>query len=172
MRLAFSFWYLINILPLYNWRPVGRCWCPICHIETSDAVFSVPWSLGKTWSNLNLLFAAFFSGVSLLWQFSCVNPFLAARWIQHTDNSVRQLHHCNPTSLLYLFCLKQLKFKVLCWASSNVSSAEYHIILQGFMVCLQQVACIFSIVAAIVGSEELSEASQILNCMSDLVYWT
>ncbi|TVU48551.1 hypothetical protein EJB05_08192 [Eragrostis curvula] len=44
--------------------------------------------------------------------------------------------------------------------------------LTGFMFCLQQVACIFSLVAAIVGSEELSEASQILSCMSDMVYWT
>ncbi|URD86657.1 PLAC8 family [Musa troglodytarum] len=42
----------------------------------------------------------------------------------------------------------------------------------GFMFCLQQVACIFSIVAMIVGSREIQEASQILSCMSDIVYWT
>lgn len=40
------------------------------------------------------------------------------------------------------------------------------------MFCLQQVACIFSLVAMIVGSEELQEASQILNCLSDFVYCT
>jgi hypothetical protein len=50
------------------------------------------------------------------------------------------------------------------------SSTDYYLLLQGFMFCLQQVACIFSIVAAIVGSEELSEASQILSCLSDMVY--
>lgn len=44
--------------------------------------------------------------------------------------------------------------------------------IQGFMFCLQQIACIFSIVAMIVGSEELSEASQLLNCMADMVYCT
>ncbi|KAJ8432450.1 hypothetical protein Cgig2_027747 [Carnegiea gigantea] len=43
---------------------------------------------------------------------------------------------------------------------------------QGFMFCLNQIACIFSLVAMIVGSEELSEASQILNCLSDIVYCT
>uniref|UniRef100_A0A803MCR9 Uncharacterized protein n=1 Tax=Chenopodium quinoa TaxID=63459 RepID=A0A803MCR9_CHEQI len=44
--------------------------------------------------------------------------------------------------------------------------------LQGFMVCLNQIACIFSIVAMIVGSQEIQEASQLLNCLSDLVYCT
>lgn len=40
------------------------------------------------------------------------------------------------------------------------------------MFCLQQVACIFSIVAMIVGSEEIQEAAQILSCLSDFVYCT
>lgn len=40
------------------------------------------------------------------------------------------------------------------------------------MVCLQQLACIFSIIALIVGSDEIKEASQLLNCMADMVYWT
>lgn len=40
------------------------------------------------------------------------------------------------------------------------------------MFCLQQLACIFSIVAMIVGSEEISEASQILSCLADMVYCT
>ena len=44
------------------------------------------------------------------------------------------------------------------------------LLFQGFMFCLQQVACIFSIVAAIVGGGELQEASQILTCLSDVVY--
>ncbi|EMS51075.1 hypothetical protein TRIUR3_25674 [Triticum urartu] len=66
--------------------------------------------------------------------------------------------HC-PPMLQISFCGSCLQF-----------STEYHLLLQGFMFCLQQVACIFSIVAAIVGSEELSEASQILSCLSDMVY--
>ncbi|KAL0688149.1 hypothetical protein Bca4012_087826 [Brassica carinata] len=35
-----------------------------------------------------------------------------------------------------------------------------------------QVACIFSIVACIVGIDELSEASQLLSCLADMVYCT
>lgn len=44
--------------------------------------------------------------------------------------------------------------------------------MQGFMFCLQQIACIFSIVAMIVGSDEIREASQLLNCLADMVYCT
>ncbi|KAL2490336.1 PLAC8 family protein [Abeliophyllum distichum] len=39
---------------------------------------------------------------------------------------------------------------------------------QGFMFCLQQLACIFSIIALLVGSEDIEEASQLLNCLSDM----
>ncbi|URE00960.1 PLAC8 family [Musa troglodytarum] len=49
---------------------------------------------------------------------------------------------------------------------------EFCLCTEGFMFCLQQVACIFSIVAMIVGSEEIQEASQILSCLSDFVYCT
>ena len=44
--------------------------------------------------------------------------------------------------------------------------------LQGTMFCLQQLACIFSIVACIVGSDEIREASQLLNLLADLTYCT
>ena len=40
------------------------------------------------------------------------------------------------------------------------------------MFCLQQVACIFSIVALIVGSDEIQEASQLLSCLAEYVYCT
>ncbi|KAK4354590.1 hypothetical protein RND71_026784 [Anisodus tanguticus] len=49
---------------------------------------------------------------------------------------------------------------------------EFCLATEGFMFCLQQLACIFSIVAMIVGSEEISEASQLLSCLSDMVYCT
>ncbi|KAL7122970.1 hypothetical protein ACP275_01G077500 [Erythranthe tilingii] len=52
----------------------------------------------------------------------------------------------------------------------NIQTTQCDNCIIGFMVCLQQVACIFSIVAMIVGSDELSEASQILSCLSDMVY--
>ncbi|RDX76120.1 hypothetical protein CR513_43926, partial [Mucuna pruriens] len=41
-----------------------------------------------------------------------------------------------------------------------------------FMFCLQQLACIFSIIALIVGSSEIQEASQLLSCLAEFVYCT
>ncbi|CAI9764199.1 unnamed protein product [Fraxinus pennsylvanica] len=38
----------------------------------------------------------------------------------------------------------------------------------GFMFCLQQLACIFSIIALLVGTGDIEEASQLLNCLSDM----
>ncbi|KAK4748639.1 hypothetical protein SAY87_015225 [Trapa incisa] len=54
----------------------------------------------------------------------------------------------------------------------NIQTTKCDNFIIGFMFCLQQVACIFSIVAMIVGSDELSEASQLLNCLADMVYCT
>ncbi|KAJ0974450.1 hypothetical protein J5N97_016415 [Dioscorea zingiberensis] len=54
----------------------------------------------------------------------------------------------------------------------NIQTTQCDNCIIGFMFCLQQLACIFSIVACIVGSDELREASQILNCLSDFVYCT
>ncbi|WVZ11939.1 hypothetical protein V8G54_016469, partial [Vigna mungo] len=42
--------------------------------------------------------------------------------------------------------------------------------IKGFMFCLQQLACIFSIIACIVGNSELREASRLLSCLADFVY--
>ncbi|KAL0324264.1 UNVERIFIED_CONTAM: hypothetical protein Scaly_2393500 [Sesamum calycinum] len=76
------------------------------------------------------------------------------------------------------FCLATEVF--LCFANSvastrfmlqdefNIQTTQCDNCIIGFMFCLQQIACIFSIVAMIVGSEEISEASQILSCLSDL----
>ncbi|KAG4999005.1 hypothetical protein JHK87_020077 [Glycine soja] len=49
---------------------------------------------------------------------------------------------------------------------------EFCLCTEGFMFCLQQIACIFSIVAMIVGSDEIQEASQLLSCLADFVYCT
>ncbi|ERM96521.1 hypothetical protein AMTRI_Chr09g36520 [Amborella trichopoda] len=54
----------------------------------------------------------------------------------------------------------------------NIQTTQCDNCIIGFMVCLQQLACIFSIVAMIVGSSEISEASQLLNCLADFVYCT
>ncbi|XP_010314492.1 uncharacterized protein [Solanum lycopersicum] len=54
----------------------------------------------------------------------------------------------------------------------NIQTTRCDNCIIGFMFCLQQIACIFSIVAMIVGSEEIQEASQLLSCLSDMVYCT
>eukprot|EP00261_Vitis_vinifera_P027874 XP_010661835.1 PREDICTED: uncharacterized protein LOC100267039 isoform X3 [Vitis vinifera] len=78
------------------------------------------------------------------------------------------------------FCLCTEVF--LCFANSvastrfmlqdefNIQTTKCDNCIIGFMFCLQQVACIFSIVAMIVGSNEIEEASRILSCLSDIVY--
>ncbi|CAM6083911.1 unnamed protein product [Calypogeia fissa] len=52
----------------------------------------------------------------------------------------------------------------------NIQTTKCDNCIIGFMFVLQQVACIFSIVAAIVGSDEIEAASHILNLASDTVY--
>ncbi|XP_022773196.1 uncharacterized protein LOC111315605 [Durio zibethinus] len=54
----------------------------------------------------------------------------------------------------------------------NIQTTQCDNFIIGFMFCLQQVACIFSIVAMIVGSDEIREASQLLSCLADMVYCT
>ncbi|KAH1135558.1 hypothetical protein AAZX31_05G195800 [Glycine max] len=54
----------------------------------------------------------------------------------------------------------------------NIQTTQCDNCIIGFMFCLQQIACIFSIVAMIVGSSEIQEASQLLSCLADFVYCT
>ncbi|XP_031259524.1 uncharacterized protein LOC116117637 [Pistacia vera] len=69
----------------------------------------------------------------------------------------------------YVCCAGYMPCSGKCYESS---CTELCLGTEGFMLCLQQVACIFSMVACIVGSDELREASQILNLLADLVYCT
>ncbi|KAD4384673.1 hypothetical protein E3N88_24841 [Mikania micrantha] len=54
----------------------------------------------------------------------------------------------------------------------NIQTTQCDNCIIGFMFCLQQLACICSIVACLVGNDELSDASQALNCLADIVYCT
>ena len=42
----------------------------------------------------------------------------------------------------------------------------------GFMLCLNQLACVFRIAAMISGNDEIEQIADILDCMSDLTYCT
>ncbi|KAK7307867.1 hypothetical protein VNO77_41294 [Canavalia gladiata] len=52
----------------------------------------------------------------------------------------------------------------------NIQTTQCDNCIIGFMLCLRQFACIFSIVALIVGSSEIREASQWLSCIAETVY--
>ncbi|XVF52941.1 hypothetical protein PTKIN_Ptkin05aG0058400 [Pterospermum kingtungense] len=54
----------------------------------------------------------------------------------------------------------------------NIQTTKCDNCIIGFMFCLQQIACIFSIIAMIVGSSEIQDAAQLLNCLADMVYCT
>ncbi|KAL2635989.1 hypothetical protein R1flu_007468 [Riccia fluitans] len=54
----------------------------------------------------------------------------------------------------------------------NIQTTKCDNCIIGFMVCLQQLACIFSIIACIIGGDELEAASNLLNCAADAVYCT
>lgn len=54
----------------------------------------------------------------------------------------------------------------------NIQTTRCDNCIIGVMFCLQQVACIFSIVAAIVGSPDLQDTSKLLSCVSNAVFCT
>ncbi|XP_008458182.2 uncharacterized protein LOC103497697 isoform X1 [Cucumis melo] len=52
----------------------------------------------------------------------------------------------------------------------NIQTTECDNCIIAFTLCLSQLACICSIIACLLGSEELREASDLLTCLSNLVY--
>lgn len=77
---------------------------------------------------------------------------------------------CLATEVFLCFGNSVASTRFLLQDEFNIQTTQCDNCIIGFMFCLQQIACIFSIVAMIVGSEEVSEASQILSCLSDMVY--
>lgn len=79
---------------------------------------------------------------------------------------------CLATEVVCCFGNSVASTRFLLQDEFNIQTTKCDNCIIGFMFCLQQVACIFSIVAMIAGSDEISEASQILNCIADYVYCT
>ncbi|XP_074337865.1 uncharacterized protein LOC141675056 isoform X1 [Apium graveolens] len=79
---------------------------------------------------------------------------------------------CLCTEVFLCFANSVASTRFLLQDEFNIQTTKCDNCIIAFMVCLQQLACIFSLVAIIVGSDEISEASQILNCLSDMVYCT
>ncbi|XP_016487181.1 uncharacterized protein LOC107807335 [Nicotiana tabacum] len=79
---------------------------------------------------------------------------------------------CLATEVFLCFGNSVASTRFLLQDEFNIQTTQCDNCIIGFMFCLQQLACIFSIVAMIVGSEEIQEASQLLSCLSDMVYCT
>ncbi|XP_058199561.1 uncharacterized protein LOC131314729 isoform X2 [Rhododendron vialii] len=79
---------------------------------------------------------------------------------------------CLATEVFCCFGNSVASTRFLLQDEFNIQTTQCDNCIIGFMFCLQQVACIFSIIAMIVGSSELQEASQLLSCLSDMVYCT
>lgn len=77
---------------------------------------------------------------------------------------------CLCTEVWCCFANSVLSTRFLLQDEFNIQTTKCDNCIIGFMFCLQQVACIFSIVAAIVGSPELENASELLSCLSNTVY--
>ncbi|KAH9621851.1 hypothetical protein KSS87_014459 [Heliosperma pusillum] len=77
---------------------------------------------------------------------------------------------CLATEVFCCFANSVASTRFMLQDQFNIQTTQCDNCIIGFMFCLNQVACIFSIVAMIVGSEEISQASHILNLLSDVVY--
>ncbi|PON62918.1 PLAC8 family protein [Parasponia andersonii] len=79
---------------------------------------------------------------------------------------------CLATEVFLCFGNSVASTRFLLQDEFNIQTTQCDNCIIGFMFCLQQIACIFSIVAMIVGSEEIQQASQLLSCLADMVYCT
>ncbi|KAL8253792.1 hypothetical protein R6Q59_032013 [Mikania micrantha] len=79
-------------------------------------------------------------------------------------------HFCLCTEVFFCFGNSVASTRFILQDEFNIQTTKCDNCIVGCMVCLQQVACICSIIACIVGSDELNEASQLLNCFADLVF--
>ncbi|KAH7839511.1 hypothetical protein Vadar_005205 [Vaccinium darrowii] len=77
---------------------------------------------------------------------------------------------CLATEVFFCFGNSVASTRFLLQDEFNIQTTQCDNCIIGFMFCLQQVACIFSIIAMIVGSSEIQEASQLLSCLSEIVY--
>lgn len=79
---------------------------------------------------------------------------------------------CLATEAFLCFGSSVASTRFLLQDEFNIQTTQCDNCIISFMFCLQQLACICSLLACIVGNQELSEASQAISCVSDMVYWT
>nr|XP_034574635.1 uncharacterized protein LOC117838641 isoform X2 [Setaria viridis] len=79
---------------------------------------------------------------------------------------------CLATEVFCCFGNSVASTRFLLQDEFNIQTTQCDNCIIAFMFFLQQLACICSLVACIVGNSELSEVANIISCMSNLVYWT
>ncbi|KAH7653479.1 hypothetical protein IHE45_19G082400 [Dioscorea alata] len=79
---------------------------------------------------------------------------------------------CLCTEVFLCFGYSVASTRFLLQDEFNIQTTQCDNCIIASMIFLRHLACLFSIVACIVGSNELNHASQILNCLSDIFYWT
>ncbi|XP_076897617.1 uncharacterized protein LOC143550958 [Bidens hawaiensis] len=77
---------------------------------------------------------------------------------------------CLCTEVFFCFGNSVASTRFMLQDELNIQTTKCDNCIIGCMACLQQVACIFSILACLTGSDELNDASQLLNCLADLVF--
>ncbi|KAJ6400614.1 hypothetical protein OIU84_016123 [Salix udensis] len=79
---------------------------------------------------------------------------------------------CLCTEVVCCFCNSVASTRFLLQDEFNIQTTQCDNCIIGFMFCLQQLACICSLVACITGNDEIGDLAQMLTCLSDLVYCT
>ncbi|KAJ6972373.1 hypothetical protein NC653_032833 [Populus alba x Populus x berolinensis] len=77
---------------------------------------------------------------------------------------------CLGTEVVCCFCNSVASTRFLLQDEFNIQTTQCDNCIIGFMFCLQQLACICSLVACITGNDEIGDLAQMLSCLSDLVY--
>ncbi|KAK6239809.1 hypothetical protein QUC31_005278, partial [Theobroma cacao] len=79
---------------------------------------------------------------------------------------------CLCTEVVCCFSNSVASTRFLLQDEFNIQTTKCDNCIIGFMFCLAQIACIFRLIAVISGSDELEDASEILNCFNEAVYCT
>ncbi|XP_008233014.2 PREDICTED: uncharacterized protein LOC103332095 isoform X2 [Prunus mume] len=77
---------------------------------------------------------------------------------------------CLGTEVCFCFATSVSSTRFLIQDELNIKTTPCDNCMIGFMVILNQIACIFSLIACITGNEELGEISNVLSCIADTVF--
>ncbi|KAF2315282.1 hypothetical protein GH714_038694 [Hevea brasiliensis] len=77
---------------------------------------------------------------------------------------------CLCTEVFCCFSNSVASTRFLLQDEFNIQTTQCDNCIIGFMMCLQQLACICSLVACITGSDEIGDLADMLTCLADLVF--